>query len=111
MDSNRSVRVGPSAAVIGAILVAPLLFLSSGTTRRTRASSDYAVLFGVLWLLPTAFVMMAMPIMRGFSSGQTAPQRPAALALRIALLVVVAVMWLSIVSDQLPCFMGKPNCD
>ena len=104
-------RVGPSAAVIGAILVAPLLFLELRNNRPNSRASDNAVLFGVLWLLPTAFVMMAMPIIRVFRSGQTTPQRPAALALRIALLVVVAVMWLSIVSDQLPCFMGKPNCD
>ncbi len=64
MDSNRSVRVGPSAAVIGAILVAPLLFVElRNNTPNSRASSDYAVLFGVLWLLPTAFVMMAMPML------------------------------------------------
>ena len=101
-----------AAALIGAVLVAPLLFLELRNSPATfRTASDLAVLFGLLWVLPTAFVLTVTPVVRAAESGRFTLQRPAALAVRIAVLVLLAAMWLGIVNDQLPCFLGVPNCD
>ncbi len=115
MVGNRPARIGSTfaaAAVISTVLVAPLLFLDLRQhTLTSPRPSDYAALFGLLWVLPVAFVMIVMPVGRAFRSGDTLLRRPSALAVRIVLLVLVAAMWLRVVSDQMPCFMGIPNCD
>jgi hypothetical protein len=30
---------------------------------------------------------------------------------RIATLIFIAWMWVAVVLDQMPCFLGVPNCD
>ena len=99
------------ASVISVVLVAPFAFLElRHNTLAWRRASDYVVLFGLLWLLPTVFVMTATPLVRALRSGHTVLQSPATLA-QGTLSLLVAAMWLMIVSDQLPCFIGAPNCD
>jgi hypothetical protein len=63
-----------------------------------------------LWMLPVAFVVTAAPLARAVRAGQNILRSPAALCLRLVLLAAVA-MWGGLISDQLPCFMGAPNCD
>jgi hypothetical protein len=36
---------------------------------------------------------------------------PVALLLRITFLALILVFWVSLVNDQMPCFLGIPNCD
>ena len=101
-----------AASLIGVVLVAPLAFLEFRyNTVNSRRASDYVVLFGMLWVLPVAFVMIATPLVRALESGHTVLQSTFALGVKLILLVLVATMWVGIVNDQLPCFMGVPNCD
>lgn len=95
-------------ATIGLALVAPFAVLDLAYNRATgRNSIDFAVLFGLLWLLTTAFAAILTSVVRGWREGGG----PVNLLLRIASLVLIAAMWGGIISDQLPCFLGVPNCD
>jgi hypothetical protein len=61
-------------------------------------------LFGTLWLLGAAFAAVLLPAVRD-------RQRRGAVLVRVALSIVIACLWAQIVADQMPCFLGAPNCD
>lgn len=89
-----------SAAGISSCLVLPFVILEA----RTRA--DFfahfpGALFVVMWLLPFAFVLVWPRVFT----------RSTPLILRGVALLVLAALWLSLVIDQMPCFLGIPNCD
>ena len=71
---------------------------------RSQSGELPLVLFGTLWLLGAVFVALLLSLLRK-------RQRPAAILVRIGLSIVVACLWAGIVMDQMPCFLGVPNCD
>lgn len=95
------------AAVIGFLLVLPLVILELVYGQASYSGFPFA-LFAILWLLPAMFALVLMPIARKRGDISAAPFT---LALRIAFLAIIAVMWIGLVNDQLPCFLGVPNCD
>ena len=98
-----------SAMLISFILVLPFAILESLNNTITRQNAPgLLVLFGLLWLLPMAFIVVLVPIVRAGKSGVA---NPINLLFRIAFLALIAMMWGGIIIDQLPCFMGAPNCD
>jgi hypothetical protein len=98
-----------AASIISVAPVTPLVFLE--LRNNGRRVSDIVVLFGVLWVLAIAFATTATPVVRRFTSGHAVLQNGSALAVRMTVLTVIAAMWWGIVRDQLPCFIGAPNCD
>lgn len=111
--SVRSIGSNPiAAALISLMLLAPFVvleFLNNTVTRRNAPA--LVVLFGLLWLLPAAFVMLLMPMVRTARGESSAPASPLGLLLRITFMVLIAGIWAVLVVDQLPCFMGVTNCD
>lgn len=106
------------AAQIGPVLVLPFVTLEYVFQIRNnpRAMSlenltSLAVLFGVLWLLPTVFLATLIPMVRTLRAGSTSRASPVFLVLRVVVLVLIAWVWGGLVVDQLPCFLGVPNCD
>ncbi|HLL15809.1 MAG TPA: hypothetical protein VK388_12135 [Pyrinomonadaceae bacterium] len=100
------------AALIGLILVLPFAILESvNQTINRQNAPGLILLFGLLWLLPTAFIVALMPIVRTVRAGNNVTASPINLLLRIALLALIATTWGGLLIDQLPCFMGVPNCD
>ncbi|HLL77163.1 MAG TPA: hypothetical protein VK421_18060 [Pyrinomonadaceae bacterium] len=101
-----------SAAVISFALVLPLLILEALNNTITRQNAPgLALLFGVMWVLPALFVAVLLPLVRNVRAGQSVVANPVSLSLRIAFLALVAVVWTWALADQLPCFLGVPNCD
>ncbi len=101
-----------SAAMISSILILPLVileFLNRSVTKDN--ASDLVLLFGVLWLLPTVFIIVLKPILRTARTGKSLMAKPVTLLLRVASLVLIATLWGWGFMDQLPCFLGTPNCD
>jgi hypothetical protein len=103
-------------ALVSTLLVLPFLVLELSLSTDNRAPAakyalDMAVLFGVLWLLPLAFMAGLLPIVRGLRAGQAVMQHPGRLLVRVGLLALVACVWSAILVDQLPCFLGLPNSD
>ena len=101
-----------SAGVISFILMLPfaILELMFNTGNRQNVPG-LIVLFGLLWLFPMAFVVILEPLVRNIRAGNSLMANPVNLLLRVAFLALIAVMWAGLLIDQLPCFLGVPNCD
>jgi hypothetical protein len=100
------------AAATATAIVAPLAVLEVRNQGiQAMQGVDNVVLFGLLWLAPAAVVLLASPVVRAVRSGAAVLDRPLPLLARLVLLMLVTFVWLSLVADQLPCFMGVPNCD
>ena len=101
-----------AAALIGLVLVLPLVILESLNQTITRQNAfGLFLLFGFLWLLPTAFAVTLTPVVRSLRAGHSLLANPLNLLLRAASLALIAFVWGSLLADQMPCFMGVPNCD
>jgi uncharacterized membrane protein len=79
---------------------------------RRSFHEDFPIpLFGILWLLPVTFILILMPIVRNVRAGNRIRVNPISLLLRVAFLILIAWLWVGIILDQMPCFLGVPNCD
>jgi len=99
-----------SAAIISFILVLPLMILELVNRRNFHEGFPIA-LFSLLWLLPVAFIVILVPMVRNIRAGNNIIENPFKLFLAVVILVLIAWMWGGLLIDQLPCFMGVPNCD
>ncbi len=99
-----------SAAIISFILVLPLMILEL-VNRRDLLGTFPIALFGFLWFLPTAFIVVLTPIMRNARAGKGVMASPVTVLFKVAFLIVIGWMLGSLMVDQIPCFMGVPNCD
>ena len=101
-----------SAAIISFILVLPFAILEFlFNTVNKQNAPGLIVLFGLLWLLPMAFIVILVPVVRTVRAGNSIMANPINLLFRVAFLALIARMWGGILIDQLPCFIGVPNCD
>ncbi|MBC7932747.1 MAG: hypothetical protein H7Z38_19470 [Rubrivivax sp.] len=107
-----------SAAVISLLLVLPFMILdfwfqivNKPIALSLKNYTDFIMLFGFLWLLATAFIVILTPIARNVRAGHGITTNPVTLLFSVAFLVLIAIMWVSLMIDQLPCFIGVPNCD
>ncbi len=101
-----------AAALISFILVLPFAILESLNQTITRQNAPgLTLLFGVLWLLPTAFIVILMPLLRTVRAGNSLLAQPIGFLVKVTILIFIAWFWGSLFIDQLPCFMGVPNCD
>ena len=98
------------AASLGLLLVLPfvVLELMFGQT----SYSDFPVpLFGSLWFLAAMLIAALAPMIQTLRTGGILLVNPLTLALRIALIGVIAAFFFGLIEDQMPCFLGAPNCD
>jgi hypothetical protein len=101
-----------SAAIISLILVLPFAILESLNNTITKQNAPgLIILFGLMLLLPMAFIVIVMPIARTVRAGTGLPGNPITLFLRVGFLALIATVWGWGLIDQLPCFLGVPNCD
>jgi hypothetical protein len=96
-----------AAILVSSGLVAPLIFFEL----RFGYSNFPYTLFAVLWLVPAAFVLTAAPLVRAVRAGQGVFAHPISLTARLCFLVLAGLFWVVVVNDQMPCFLGVPNCD
>jgi hypothetical protein len=99
-----------SSALIGLLFVLPFIVLE--LVNRQRFHEPFpVVLFGFMLLLAACFVIILLPIVRAVTAGTNLTANPVSLVLRIVCLVMIASLWGSLIADQMPCFLGVPNCD
>ena len=112
-DPTGGVAASPkSAALVGLALVLPFAILEAlNQTITKQTAPGLSTLFGLLWLLPTAFIFILAPTARNLRAGHGLMANPINFLLRVALLALIAVVWGGLLIDQMPCFMGVPNCD
>ena len=97
-------------AMVSFILVIPFIIMEVVTTQDINAIFN-APLFGILWLLLMIFMLILLPIVRDVSAGNKLTAKPVILVFRVMLIILIALAWGGIVADQMPCFLGIPNCD
>jgi len=101
-----------AAALISFTLTLPFAILDFRfNTVSKQNAPGLIVLFGLLWLLPTAFIVILAPIVRAIRAGDSVLAHPVTFLFRVAFLALLAIMWGGLLIDQLPCFLGVPNCD
>jgi len=97
------------SAFISLVIVSPFLILEIINKQDLPGSFPYP-LFGILWIVMLLFVFLIRPIVQSFQTG--APHLSIGnLITRSVLLISLAYFWVRIVIDQMPCFLGIPNCD
>jgi hypothetical protein len=68
-------------------------------------------LFGTMWLLAAGFTFALLPIARDLRAGNRLQLNRLGFWLRVLAALLTAWLWISILQDQIPCFLGVPNCD
>lgn len=99
-----------SPALISLLLVVPFMIMEI-VNRRGFNEGFPIPLFVIMWLLPILFMIILMPIVRTIRAGNSIMASPVSLLIRVVILVLVAWLWTGILIDQMPCFLGVPNCD
>jgi hypothetical protein len=108
--SQPAVRTIVVACGGGALMVMPFIGLEGAFTSVAALwTIDAAMLFGMLWMLAAIALLMGIRLIPLFNA-QRSP-RQSVLFLQVIVLVLAAVSWFGIVGDQMPCFLGEPNCD
>jgi hypothetical protein len=97
-------------ALISLLLVIPFMIMEVVNKRGFNEGFPIP-LFVMMWLLPLSFILTLRPIVRYLRAGNSLITQPVSLLIRIVILVFVAWMWTSLLIDQMPCFLGVPNCD
>ena len=130
-DPLKNISINPKMlAIISFILALPMavfypivileveplhgFFISIFTVDGNRPHAPDAIdITGVIamLLLPVAFIVNLVPIVRNVRAGNRLVAIPINLLLAVALLVLIVVTWGALLVDQIPCFMGVPNCD
>ena len=92
------------------LLILPFMIME--VVNRRNFNEGFPVpLFVMMWLLPMLFILIGMPIVRNLRTGNSLLTNPIILMVRVIFLALLAWMWLGILIDQMPCFLGVPNCD
>ena len=96
-----------SAALLSLLLVLPLLTLELLLNQSTNWGTGSVVLYGSLYLLAISLVLAFIFVAR------IARARQSGFKLFAGALVlgVLGFVLGSLVIDQMPCFLGVPNCD
>ena len=97
-----------SAAVVSTVLTLPLLVLQ--LLNGGDDGGDFpTALFAALWVLPFSFMLLAGRL--AVVGGPSPWRRHSRRFVTAACLLCIASLWVAIVLDQIPCFLGVPNCD
>lgn len=100
----------PAPALISFLLVLPFLVLE--VVNRSHFQEGFPILlFVFLWLLPMLFLLTVKLMFRNVRAGDRILANPGAFLLRVVFLLFIAWIWFGVMLDQMPCFLGTPNCD
>jgi hypothetical protein len=84
-------------AIVSFLLILPFMIME--VVNRRNFNEGFPIpLFVFMWILPMLFLLIGMPIVRNIRAGNSILANPIALLIRVAI-------------DQMPCFLGVPNCD
>ena len=94
---------------LGFLLTLPFIVLELWNQPVSRFDFPFS-LFGFIWFLSSLFVLFAHFVVTALQTGNILA-RPVHFLATVSFLVLIALMWSGLMIDQLPCFMGVPNCD
>jgi hypothetical protein len=98
------------AAILSTMIIVPLALLEFnadanldgiGVDSLVVLGFLWVIAFGVNWLLCLIYNRSQMEIL----------SKSVVLVLFVFLVLALTIIWLGILADQMPCFIGSPNCD
>jgi hypothetical protein len=95
--------------LFSALMALPWLILE-WVNRRAYAEPFPLALFIFLGLLPLLFAFILQSLAGQLRAGG-ATRQPVRLLLGLTALILIAWVWLQVLRDQLPCFLGILACD
>jgi hypothetical protein len=95
----------------GLIAVLPFAVLEWINTDGFSTVGIPLALFGLLWILASTFTSMLAHAIRILRVGSFTARHAGGFAVLATFIMLIATVWTGIVLDQMPCFMGVPNCD
>jgi hypothetical protein len=98
------------AALAGLALILPFAIMQviNVGVRRDDAP-DLIVLFGLLWLLPALSIASGLRMLRPPAGSDTS--RRSRIVIAAVISIAATALWGGLLADQMPCFLGVPNCD
>lgn len=99
-----------ASAAIGAALVAPFMVLE-WVNRRGFHEDFPVVLFTFMSLHALVVVLLSRPALRRLRAERSLAALTPGHWAGLALGAILAYAYVAVVIDQLPCFLGVPNCD
>ena len=97
-------------AIFSFLLVLPFVIMEVVNRRNFNEGFPFP-LFVIMWLLPVLFVFTGMPILRNVRAGNSILANPVIVLIRVVFLILIVWFWGALLIDQMPCFLGVPNCD
>jgi hypothetical protein len=99
-----------SGLLLSAALVAPFLVLQL-VNRRAFQEEFPVVLFAFMAMHSLLIALLLMPGLRRFRLERNVRALTTAHWAGVVVSAFLMVVYVQVVIDQLPCFMGVPNCD
>lgn len=94
--------------LISSVLLLPFIILEF----INQDLADFSFpLFGFLWLLSVGFFSLLISMVQRLKAGNGIKANLVGFLVRIVVMIPIAWMWIGVVLDQMPCFLGVPNCD
>jgi hypothetical protein len=109
-DMTQAIQSIARSAVAGLMATIPFMALQSVNTHNFWTDFPIAV-FGSLWVFAAVFIGTIGAILnQARMPGKTMARKMLVVA-GIVFAFAVAMIWFGFVVDQMPCFLGVPNCD
>jgi hypothetical protein len=108
--SSRSLQSLVTSLLISATLVAPLIVLQVVNRRAFHEEFPF-VLFTFMSLHLLCIVLLLTPALRRLRSERSFSALTLGHWTGLALAAFLMIAYVDVVIDQLPCFLGVPNCD
>jgi drug/metabolite transporter (DMT)-like permease len=96
------------SAASGLIIILPFALLE--LINREPQQNFPFVLFSFLWILAAVFVFILNSLLMKKQDERNIVFSPW-FFFRGILLILIAFIWIDVIIDQMPCFLGLPNCD
>lgn len=97
-------------ALIGFLLTLPFMILE--LVNRWKYHETFPIhIFAVLWLLSTIFFLALVSVIKNLRTGEKSSINLFKFVITSLFMLLVSFIWLTILMDQINCFLGVPNCD
>lgn len=98
------------AALAGLLAIAPFAVMEL-VNRRDYGEDFPFVLFGSMWFMAAILAAILMPLVKNLREGKGVDANLASLAVRGVLFAAISIGFISLMADQMPCFLGVRHCD
>jgi len=97
-------------ALVGLLSTLPFMLMEYVNRRAFEEDFPWP-LFGTMWLLAAGLTFALLPIARDLRAGNCIPLTRLGFWLSVLAALLTAWLGIGILQDQIPCFLGVPNCD